>query len=152
VGRDGHSWEVDGKNKCTGHKGKLGEYKCDQWKSSDILGLACDLEKMQIHVSLNGSFAAPHGVVFVPAPDSVGDGLLVAFSGYSGKVCYNLGEAAFRHTRRRPRTSRRMPHLRARPFSVPASYSGDASWSACALRDGGYAGGEDRRRGLRRIN
>jgi hypothetical protein len=26
-------------------------------------------------------------------------------------------------TRRRPLTSRRMPHLRARPFSVPASYS-----------------------------
>jgi len=92
--------------------------------------------KMQIHVSLNGSFAAPHGVVFVLAPDSVGDGLFAAFSCYSGKVSYNLGEVAFRHTRRRPRTSRRMPHLRARPFSVPASYSGGASWSACALWEG----------------
>ena len=29
---------------------------------------------MQMHVCLNGSFAAPHGVVFELAPDAMGDG------------------------------------------------------------------------------
>ncbi len=43
-------------------KGKTGEYKCVQWQNGDIIGLACDLDKMQMHVSLNGSFAAPNGV------------------------------------------------------------------------------------------
>jgi hypothetical protein len=33
----------------------------------------CDLGKMQMHVCLNGSFAAPHGVVFELAPDAMGD-------------------------------------------------------------------------------
>jgi len=57
------SWAVDGQNKLTNHKGKTGEYKCDQWQNGDIIGLACDLDKMQMHVSLNGSFAAPQLVV-----------------------------------------------------------------------------------------
>ena len=57
------SWAVDGQNKLTNHKGKTGEYKCDQWQNGDIIGLACDLDKMQMHVSLNGSFAAPRLVV-----------------------------------------------------------------------------------------
>ncbi len=39
-----------------------------------------------MHVSLNGSFAAPNGVVFELAPDAVGDGLFAAFSGKTGKV------------------------------------------------------------------
>ena len=62
-----------------------------------IIGLACNLDKMQMHVSLNGSFAAPHRVVFELAPDAVGDGLFAAFTGSRGKVCFNLGEADFRH-------------------------------------------------------
>ncbi len=59
----GHSWAVDGQNKLTNHKGKTGEYKCDQCQLVDIIGLACDLDKMQMHVSLNGSFAVPQLVV-----------------------------------------------------------------------------------------
>jgi hypothetical protein len=106
VGDD--SWVVDGKkkstpstrakNKYTKHKGKIGRYKCDQWKNGDVIGLACDLDTMQVHVSLNGSFAAPHGVVFVLAPEAVGDGLVAAFSGSYSKVRYNVCEAPFRHT------------------------------------------------------
>ena len=91
------SWAVDGQNKLTNHKGKTGEYKCDQWQNGDIIGLACDLDKMQMHVSLNGSFAAPHGVVFELAPDAAAEGLFAAFSGKTGKVRFNLNEADFRH-------------------------------------------------------
>ena len=38
-------------------------------------------------------------MVFELAPDAVRDGLLAAFTGRTGKMCYNLGEAPF-HTRR----------------------------------------------------
>ena len=31
------------------------------------------------------------------SPDAVGDGLFAAFSGQTGKVRFNLGEADFRH-------------------------------------------------------
>ena len=99
VGADDHSWAADGENLCTWHKGATGEYKykCDKWKDGDVIGLACDLDKMQMHVSRNGSFAAPRGVVFQLAPDAVGDGLFAAFTGNTGKVRFNLGEADFRH-------------------------------------------------------
>ena len=43
--------------------------------------------------------------------EEVGVGLFAAFLDKPGKVHFNLGEADFR------------PYLRARPFSVPASYS-----------------------------
>ena len=66
-------------------------YECT-WQTGDVIGLACDLDKMQMHQSLNGSFASPHGVVFELAPDAVGDGLFAAFTGSRGKVRYNLGE------------------------------------------------------------
>jgi hypothetical protein len=36
-------------------------------------------------------------VVFELAPDAVGDGLFAVFTGYRGKVRFNLGEARFRH-------------------------------------------------------
>ena len=52
---------------------------------------------MRMHVSVNGSFAAPNGVVFDLDPDAAGDGLFEAFSGVSGKVRYNFGEAPFQH-------------------------------------------------------
>jgi len=71
-------------------------YECT-WQDGDVIGLACDLDKMQIHISLNGSFAAPHGVVFELAPDAVGEGLFAAFSGNRGKVRFNFAEADFRH-------------------------------------------------------
>ena len=71
-------------------------YTCT-WQAGDVIGLACDLDKMQMHVSLNGSFAAPHGVVFELAPDAAAEGLFAAFSGKTGKVRFNLNEADFRH-------------------------------------------------------
>ena len=53
--------------------------------------------EQQLLVSVNGSFDAPNGRVFDLAPDAVGDGLFAAFSGYQGKVRYNLGETPFKH-------------------------------------------------------
>ena len=71
-------------------------YKCT-WQAGDVIGLACDLNTMQMHVSVNGSFAAPNGAVFELDPDTAGDGLFAAFSGVSGKVRYNFGEVPFQH-------------------------------------------------------
>jgi hypothetical protein len=71
-------------------------YTCT-WQAGDVIGLACDRDKMQMHVSLNGSFAVPHGVVFELAPDAAAEGLFAAFSGKTGKVRFNLNEADFRH-------------------------------------------------------
>ena len=95
VGDDRHSWAVDGARQLKWQNGKE-PYECT-WQAGDVIGLACDLDKMQMHVSLNGSFAAPNGDVFQLAPDAVGDGLFAAFSGISGTVRYNLGEVPFRH-------------------------------------------------------
>jgi len=44
VGDDEKSWVVDGVTKCKWHNGKT-EYQCE-WKIGDVVGLACDLEKM----------------------------------------------------------------------------------------------------------
>jgi hypothetical protein len=30
---------------------------CNKWKNGDVIGLACDLDAMRMHVSLNGSEA-----------------------------------------------------------------------------------------------
>jgi len=95
VGDDAHSWAVDGTRQRKWHNGSKA-WEC-KWQDGDVIGLACDLDKMQMHVSLNGSFAAPRGVVFQLAPDAVGDGLFAAFTGNTGKVRFNLGEADFRH-------------------------------------------------------
>jgi len=96
LGDNNQSWAVNGMAQVAMHNTEK-EYKCDKWKNGDVIGLACDLEKMQMHVSVNGSFAAPNGVVFELAPDAVRDGLFAALAGSSGKVRFNLGESAFRH-------------------------------------------------------
>jgi ankyrin repeat protein len=75
---------------------KKDPYKCT-WQVGDIIGLACDLNTMQMYVSVNGNFTVPNGVVFALDPDAVGEGLFAALSGISGKVRYNLGEAPFKH-------------------------------------------------------
>ena len=36
------------------HNAQEKDYMCDQWTNGDVIGLACDLDKMQVHVSLNG--------------------------------------------------------------------------------------------------
>ena len=94
---DGHSWAVDGTRQLKLHNGETEAYPC-AWQAGDVIGLACDLSSdMQMHVSVNGSFAAPNGVVFELDPDAAGHGLFAAFSGAVGKVRYNLGEAPFKH-------------------------------------------------------
>ena len=95
VGDNEHSWAVDGARQLKWHNGKE-RYECT-WKQGDVIGLACDLDAMRVHVSVNGSFAAPNGVVFGLAPEAVRDGLFAAITGSSGKVRCNLGEAAFKH-------------------------------------------------------
>ena len=96
VGDDGHSWAVDGTRQLKWHNGENETYCCT-WKVGDVIGLACDLNTMQMNVSVNGSFAAPNGVVFELDPDAAGDGLFAALTGSNGKVRYNLGEAPFKH-------------------------------------------------------
>jgi hypothetical protein len=86
---------VDGTRQCEWHSVDEA-WEC-KWQDCDVIGISCDLDKMQMHVSLNGSFAATNCVVFELAPDAVGDGLFAAFTGSRGKVCFNLGEADFRH-------------------------------------------------------
>ena len=61
-----------------------------------MIGLACDLEAGQMHVSVNGSFDAPHGVAFQLPINS--DGLFPAFTGGGAVVMkWNFGEGSFRH-------------------------------------------------------
>ena len=52
--RDDQSWEVNGMAQVAMHDAQEKDYKCDQWKNGDVIGLACDLDKMQVHVSLIG--------------------------------------------------------------------------------------------------
>jgi len=95
VGACRRSWAVDGARQLKFHNGKE-RYEC-MWNQGDVIGLACDLEAMRVHVSVNGSFAAPNGVVFELAPKAVRDGLFAAITGKTCKVRCNLGEAAFKH-------------------------------------------------------
>ncbi len=81
------------------HNGQETDYKCDQWKKGDVIGLACDLDNMQMLVPLNGNFAATNGVVFELEAGAVGDGagLFATFSGSKGKVRFNLGGVTFKY-------------------------------------------------------
>ena len=96
VGHDEHSWAVDGENQQTWHKGERKAYK-GKWKTGDVVGLACDLDGMQVLVSVNGSFAPPNGLVFELAPHAVHGGLFAAFTGGDGELRYNLGQAPFKY-------------------------------------------------------
>jgi len=95
VGDDAGSWAVDG-YEAKFNQGDREEYLC-QWKQGDVIGLACDLQAMQMLVSVNGSFVAPNGHVFDLAPDAVLSGLFAAFSCEQGTVGYNLGEVPFKY-------------------------------------------------------
>ena len=61
------------------------------------MGLACDLDGMQVLVSVNGSFAPPNSLVFELAAHDVHGGLFAAFSARSGELRYNLGQAPFKY-------------------------------------------------------
>jgi len=95
VGDDAVSWAVDGARQIKWNAGEQEAYGC-QWKQGDVIGLACDLQAMQMLVSVNGSFAPPNGRVFVLPPEVKLSGLFAAFSCGAGMVGYNLGEAPFK--------------------------------------------------------
>ena len=68
------------------------------WRVGDVIGFACDLtDKRQIHVSVNGSFESPNGLMFQLDSDDVRNGLFAAITGKGGGVRYNLRSASFRH-------------------------------------------------------
>jgi hypothetical protein len=95
VGDDDQSWGVDGTRQKLWHGGPGGEYGA-KWQEGDVVGLACDLERGQILVSVNGSFEAPNGVVFEQAGGFEGE-MFAAISGKTGRLRYNLGETPFSH-------------------------------------------------------
>ena len=94
-GDDKDSWALDGTRRCKWHDGTAA-YEC-KWKVGNVVGLACDLEKMQMLISINGSVEAPNGCVFELAVDRVQHGLFAAFTGSSGKVRCNLGVTPFKY-------------------------------------------------------
>ena len=63
------------------------------------VGFACDLDAMQILLSVNGNFLKPEQVQegLDLKPEQVQEGLYAALSGRSGKVRYNLGEVPFNY-------------------------------------------------------
>jgi hypothetical protein len=98
VGDDEHSWAVDGGYyQRAMHNGESKAYEWCEWKTGDVVGLACDLGGMKGLVSVNGSFAPPNGLVFELAPHAVHGGLFAAFSGRDGELRYNLGQAPFKY-------------------------------------------------------
>jgi hypothetical protein len=67
------------------------------WKVGDVIGVACDLDRGALLVSVNGDLAAPNGLAFSvgvrPGP-VVGASLFPALSGRGVRVAYCLGGAA----------------------------------------------------------
>ena len=96
VGDDDSSWAVDGVRQQAWHKLDGKTYACE-WKAGDVVGLACDLEAMQVLVSVNGSFDAPNGFVFELDAGAAEGGLFPAMTGSSGSARCNLGARPFIH-------------------------------------------------------
>jgi hypothetical protein len=96
MGGDEHSWVLDSESQKAWDKGHSKKYEC-KWRTGDVVGLACDLDGMQVLVSVNGSFAQPNGLVFELTPHSVQGGLFAAFTGSSGELRYNLGQVPFKY-------------------------------------------------------
>ena len=97
LGHDNKSWQVNGKAQIAMYDGEEKLYEC-AWNPGDVVGLACDLDKWQVLVSVNGSFEAPNGLIFELTPDAAQDGIFGALSGQSGKVRCNLGQTPFKHS------------------------------------------------------
>jgi hypothetical protein len=93
VGDDEHSWAVDGENQKAWHKRESNPYHKVGYKSH-VVGLACDLDGMQVLVSVNGRVDYP---IFKLTPDSVQGGLFAAFTGRTGVLRYNLGQEPFKY-------------------------------------------------------
>jgi len=98
-----------------------------------VLGLACDLEEMHMHVSVNGYFAAPNGLVLHLNAHSVQQGFLAAFSGSSGK-CAVIWALRPSNTRRHRRISSCLSTFTIlHNLSPPLSPSTDGGMAALAL-------------------
>ncbi|KAJ1492128.1 ankyrin repeat-containing domain protein [Baffinella frigidus] len=95
VGDDDQSWGVDGTRQLLWPGGGGGKYRA-KWQEGDVVGLACDLARGQILVSVNGSFEAPNGVVFERAGGFEGE-MFAAITGKTGWMRYNLGDTPFAH-------------------------------------------------------
>ena len=95
VGDDNKGWAMDGSRQTPWHNGALGGYTC-KWRTNDVVGLACDLTKGQISVSLNGNFECPNGVAFMLNEQDIQHGIYAALSAEKGRIRYNLGHSPFR--------------------------------------------------------
>ena len=92
VGDDEQSWGVDGARckrwfQSGGHDG----YDVE-WKAGDVIGLACDLQRQELLVSVNGDFSPPNGVFFDLSSSSPPTELFAAFTAGNGQVEFNFGE------------------------------------------------------------
>jgi len=97
VGDFSNSWAVDGNRGKKWHVKKEIYGTRDMWQINDVLGLACDLDKRQILVSVNGSYKSPNGLVFQLDEDAVQHGLFAAFTASTGRIKYNLGDLPFEY-------------------------------------------------------
>ena len=95
MGDDTASWAVDGLRKKLWHKGHKSHRSSwgGAWRPGDVIGIAVDLERGTMSVSVNGSFAPPNGAAFDcvrPGP-TVGSAVYPALSASSMKVEVNFG-------------------------------------------------------------
>jgi len=95
LGDDRHSWAVDDENQCTKNKGRIVRIRRirvrpveERRRHRPRVRPRQDADARLPQRELCGA----HG-----APNAVGEGLFAAFSGKTGKVRFNLGEADFRH-------------------------------------------------------
>ena len=98
VGDEPNSWGVDGQRQKKWHNEVADSYPC-QWKKHDVVGLACDLEKRQIFVSVNGNYETfpPSGLAFEIDEHAVESGIFAAFTLEKGTIRYNLGGSPFKY-------------------------------------------------------
>ena len=87
VGDDSNSWGVDGARvrKWFAGSTKFGS----KWRNGDVIGLACDLESLEMLVSVNGAFSAPNGLAF-QFPNNL-EGVYPSFSDEHGELKFNFG-------------------------------------------------------------
>jgi hypothetical protein len=111
VGDDDTSWAVDGMRQLLWHKGHKSHSSSwgGAWRPGDIIGVAVDLERGVMSVSVNGSFDHPNGTAFDcvrPGP-TVGADIYPALSANRMKVAVNLGLDPERLLRFAPQWGRR---------------------------------------------
>jgi hypothetical protein len=96
VGDDDASWGVDGGRRLlwhAGHGSHRAPWRGTPWRRGDVIGIAVDLERGALAVSVNGSFDPPNGDAFDCVRSSVAAGAAVypALSAKNMTVALNLG-------------------------------------------------------------